>query len=59
MSKKDFSFYYNINTKTGEMIVDKKYIPLSAKSTAINKTKPESSFKTSSSGGIGYGINLI
>lgn len=53
MSKKDFSFHYNLKTKTGTMQIGKKYISLKNSQKNSSKTKP------SSSGGYGYGLNLI
>ena len=55
MTKKDFSFHYDIKTKTGTMTVNEKYIDLNSK-ISIPDTKQS---PTGSSGGVGYGINLI
>lgn len=50
MPEKNFSFYYNIKTKTGKMKLNNKYIPLNTLS----------SFPFfSSSSNEGYGINLL
>lgn len=50
MSSKDFSFSYNIKTKSGKMKISDKYINIFAK-----KKIPSGC----SSGGLGYGINLL
>ena len=62
MQKKDFSFKYNINTKTGKMHFDNKYINLDTnkKEIGVSAFSPCSgSFFSSSSGIGGYGLNLI
>lgn len=59
MPKKDFSFHYDIKTKTGTMTINEKYINLSAETDTSDIKKQEKLFCTSSSGGFGYGINLI
>lgn len=52
MPKKDFSFHYDLKTKTGKMKLGNKYIDL-------NFTSKKCSLKKTSSGGIGYGLHLI
>lgn len=52
MPKCDFFFSYNIKTKSGKMKFSDKYIKLSGK-------KKASAPPLSSSGGLGYGINLL
>lgn len=59
MPKKEFSFHYNHKTKTGKMTIGKKYIDLNLTQTASVDKTPKKVFSTSSSGGTGYGINLI
>lgn len=53
MPKKNFFYSYNIKTKSGKMKVSDKYITISL------KKKDFTPSPISSSGGLGYGINLL